>query len=106
MTTTFRFALLSALAACLLYAQTEVARIVGTVTDASGAVIPAATITVRNETNGQVRQVSSNENGAFVATQLLPATYTVKVESAGMAVAEFTGVRLQVGLQRDAEGPL
>src|SRR5262249_1851711 len=95
-----RFALLFTLVVSTIYAQTEVARIIGTVTDPSGAVIPAATITVRNEINGQVRQLSSNEQGSYVATQLLPAVYTVKVESTGMADCQVTGVRLQVGQER------
>lgn len=96
----FRLALLTTLAAVSLFGQSDVARIVGMVTDATGAVIPAATVTVTNSNTGQVRKATSNEQGLFVATQLLPATYMVKVESAGMSAAEFTGIRLQVGQER------
>src|SRR5262245_52684334 len=83
-----------------VFGQTDIARIAGTVTDASGAVIPGANITVTSEGTGQVRKATSNEHGMYIATQLVPAIYTVKVESAGMAPAEFTGVRVQVGQER------
>src|SRR5262245_6525306 len=100
MLSTFRYALFAATIAACAYGQTEVARNVGTVTDASGAVVPGGTVTVKNENTGQSLKVTSNENGLFVATQLLPSAYTVKVESTGMATAEFTGIRLQVGQER------
>src|SRR5512133_3225084 len=101
MTTKFlRFAMLGALALPVLFGQSDVARIVGTVADATGAVIPGATVSVKNENTGQTRQASANEQGRFTVTPLLPAVYSVKVESAGMAVAEYTGIRLQVGQER------
>jgi len=99
MTTLTRFALCAAIAIALLYGQSDT-RIVGTVTDASGAVIPAATVTVTNESTGQIRRLTANEQGLFVAAQLLPAPYSVKVESPGMSAAEYTGIRLQVGQER------
>src|SRR6266496_3970 len=99
MTTTSRFTLFAALAVSMLCGQSDT-RIVGTVTDVSGAVIPAASVTVKNESTGRSRKVTVNEQGLFVATQLLPAPYSVKVEAAGMSAAEYTGIRLQVGQER------
>jgi Carboxypeptidase regulatory-like domain len=98
--TILRFTLLGAFALPLVYGQSDVARIVGTVTDASGAVIPDASITVKNERTGQSRKLSANSQGAYIATQLLPATYAVTAEAAGMATAQYTGVVLQVGQER------
>jgi hypothetical protein len=95
-----RVVLLGATALPLLFGQSDVARIVGAVSDATGAVIPGATVTVKNENTGQSRQASSNERGHFTVTPLLPSVYSVKVESAGMAPAEYTGIRLQVGQER------
>src|ERR1051325_809675 len=88
------FVLLGGLALPLL-GQSDVARITGTVTDASGAVIPGATVTVKNEATGASRKIQTNENGLFVAPQLQPSAYGVSVESAGMATAQFQGIRLQ-----------
>jgi hypothetical protein len=97
---TFRFALIAWCTACLVFAQTNVSRIVGIVSDPSGAVIPAATITVRNENTGETRTLQSNEHGLYVAAQLAPAAYSIKVEAPGMAPSEYSGIRVQVGSER------
>ena len=94
------FTLLAALMMPLAFGQTDVARIVGTITDSTGAVIPGATVSVKNERTGMVRKATANERGAYVATQLPPATYSVTAEAAGMSPAEFTGVSLQIGQER------
>src|SRR5438105_1103825 len=98
-----RFTLLGATIvplAPLANCQTDAARIVGTVSDASGAVIPGAVVIVRNEKTGQSRKVSANENGQYVATPLLPSQYALTAEAPGMANAEFKGIALQVGQER------
>ena len=95
-----RFALLGVFGVCLAYGQSDVARIVGTVTDASGAVIPGATVTIKNERTGQSRKIAANGQGEYSATQLLPASYTLTAEATGMAPAEYTGVNVQVGQER------
>ncbi len=95
-----RFALLGVLALPLVYGQSDAARIVGTVTDASGAVIPSSSITVKNEGTGQTQKLSANEQGRYIATQLQPAVYTVTAEATGMSPSKFTGVRLEVGQER------
>src|SRR4051812_9684385 len=99
MTTNFRFAVIAAIAVYTLDGQSDT-RIVGTVTDVSGAIIPVASVTVSNESTGQSRKITTNEQGLFVATQLQPAPYTVKIESAGMSSSEYKGIRLQVGQER------
>jgi hypothetical protein len=84
----------------LIQGQTDTARIVGTISDASGAVIPGAVVTVKNEKTGQSRKVSANENGQYIATPLLPSQYALTAEAPGMANAEFKGIALQVGQER------
>src|SRR5262249_40877039 len=44
-----------------------------------------------------------NEQGAYVVTALLAATYTVKVSSAGLTAPELKGITLQVGQQRTVD---
>src|SRR3954447_18287071 len=95
-----RVSLLGVLCVPLVFGQTDAARIVGTVTDATGAVIPAASVTVLNEKTGQSRKVQSNEQGRFLATPLLPNGYTMTVEAPGMAKSEFKGINLQIGQER------
>src|SRR5437016_1535147 len=99
-TSILRCTLLAAMLSTFLYGQSDVARIVGTIKDSSGAVIPSAAVTIKNESNGQGRKVVVNEQGQYVAAQLPPAPYTVTAEAAGMAPAEFNGIRLQVGQER------
>ena len=93
-------ALLGAMTIPMVHGQMDVARIVGTITDATGAVIPAATVTVKNESTGQSRRVVANERGVYFAAQLPPARYTLTAEATGMAPAEYTGISLQVGQER------
>ncbi len=84
----------------LLYGQSDVGRIVGTVTDVTGAVIPGATITFKNTKTGQERKATSSTQGTYVITQLPPAVYALKVEAMGMATAEANSLTLQVGQER------
>ena len=83
-----------------MLAQNDAGRITGTVTDASSAVVPKAELTVKNEKTGQARKALANEQGVYTVTQLGPSTYTVTVETPGMAKAEYRGIGLQVGQER------
>lgn len=95
-----RFTLAGVFAFALLHAQSDQARIVGTITDATGSIVPGATITVKNDKTGQSRQVTTSGEGRYIMTQLLPTTYTVTAVATGMAPAEYTGINLQVGQER------
>ncbi|MFB3921551.1 MAG: carboxypeptidase regulatory-like domain-containing protein [Terriglobia bacterium] len=77
----------------------------GTVTDASGAVVPGATVTVTNEGTGAARTAESGSNGEFVITALPPGQYSVKVEKAGFQASERKGIALTAN-QRVALGDL
>src|SRR5664279_5821806 len=100
LTKVLRFTLLGAMALPLVFSQTDSARMTGTVTDASGALIPAASVTVKNEKTGQERKVSADEHGVYVAQQLQPSTYSLTAIAPGMAATQFTGISLQVGQER------
>src|SRR5689334_16186912 len=99
-TNILRITLLAALASPLTFAQSDVARIVGTVSDASGAVIPGAAVALKNERTGQERKLVTNEQGMYSATQLQPATYSLSAQATGMAQAEYKGINLSVGQER------
>ena len=100
LTKVLHFTLLGAVVLPLVYGQSDASRIVGVVSDASGAVIPGASVTVKNERTGEARRVTTDEHGLFLAAQLSPSSYSVTAEAKGMANAEFTGVNLQVGQVR------
>ena len=90
-------------ALCLVptvYAQSDTGRLTGTITDVTNSALSSADVTITNEKNGQIRKVTVNSLGVYVATQLGPATYSVTAHAPGMSNAEFTGVILQVGQER------
>jgi hypothetical protein len=83
-----------------VWAQTDAGKIVGTITDSSGAVIPGVTVSVVSEKTGQERTVITNAAGDYTVTPLPPETYTLKVSLPGLAAPEYKGIALQVGQVR------
>ena len=67
----------------VLFAQAPVGTISGTVTDASGAVVPNASINITDKSNGSIRNVTANAAGLFSAPALPPGEYDVKIEMSG-----------------------
>jgi hypothetical protein len=66
-----------------------------TVTDPSGAAVPAARITVRNET-GLVRTSVSDASGTFTFTLLPPGPYAVSISAPGFKTVETPAVQVDV----------
>src|SRR5215203_1346341 len=87
--------------AASLWAQTDVGRITGTVTDASGAVIAGATVRVHDERTNAERTVTTNETGAFIITPLRSSTFRITATFPNFADATLSGVALQVGQERN-----
>ena len=73
-------------------AQADFGAVTGTVTDASGALIPNASITVTNIATGAERVTVSNGAGEYAVTQLPAAEYNVRVTAKGFAttIQKFT----------------
>jgi hypothetical protein len=80
-------------------AQADLGSISGIITDASGAVIANASITVTNKATGAQRVTTSNAKGEYSITQLNPSDYTISVTATGFGATtqDFT---LTVGSQR------
>ncbi len=70
------------LSACNLYAQTFGA-VTGRVTDASGAIMPAVSVTLTNTNTNAVRQVATTDAGLYTFPSVPPGSYTLKTEVAG-----------------------
>lgn len=78
--------------------QTLTGAISGTITDASGAIVPHATVTVTNADTGVIPwRGTSNELGIYSAPALPVGSYRVRVELAGFKKEEVDGIRLLVG---------
>ncbi len=78
-------------------AQTSTAQISGTITDASGAVVPQAKVTVTNEETGVKRELQTNDVGSYMVPMLPPGRYTVGAEKQGLARVERKGLVMNVG---------
>jgi len=89
--------LVLALALALPAVAQEGATIVGTVTDPSGAAVPAVQITITNTATGQVLRNVSNEAGQYVVTALGVGKYNVAAEISGFKRFEQKDVVLNVG---------
>ena len=76
------------------FAQSDVGTITGFVRDPSGAVVPNAKVTIRNEGTGEEHTVASDAQGHYTVPNLLPALYTMTAEAGGFKKFESTHNKL------------
>jgi outer membrane receptor protein involved in Fe transport len=69
----------------------------GLVLDSSGAVLPGATVVVKNEETGIVRETTSDSGGRFRAGALQPGRYSVTATLQGFEAFEAKGLVASVG---------
>jgi len=77
-------------------AQEARGAIVGRITDATGAVVPGASVKLTNLSTGVTMATQANEQGAYQALYLIPAVYRVSVEMQGFKSFLREGVELRV----------
>lgn len=69
----------------------------GTITDASGGVLPKATINVVETQTGLKRSAITNDTGQYRVVGLSPATYDISAQMAGFATEIRRGVPVAIG---------
>ncbi len=69
----------------------------GIVTDNTGAVVPSATVTVRDSATGGARTVKTDAAGNYQVPALPPGRYDVEVIAPGFANTRTQGIVVQVG---------
>jgi predicted heme/steroid binding protein len=89
----FWVALVTMLAATLAFSQSDLGSISGFVKDPSGATVPNAKITVKNQ-SGLEREATTNETGYYSITNIPPGVYAVTMEAAGFKKFESTSNKL------------
>jgi len=94
----FACLLVVGLCAPSLLSQGERGTITGTVTDASGAILPGAKVTLRNVATNISAMTESNSAGIYTFPSLNPGTYDVTVEKTGFKTRSVTNIPLSVGL--------
>ncbi len=77
-------------------AQSADTGVLGTVQDASGAVLPGSTVTITNTSTGVVQNAATEANGTYEVRYLIPGDYTVQVGLQGFR-SERTAFTLRVG---------
>ena len=93
-------AALALLSATALVAQTFRGTILGTVTDASGAIISGASVKVHNENTGQDRATQTSADGSYTVSELQIGTYTVTVSQNGFQTSVTSSVTVDVAVER------
>ena len=82
-----RFALLALLTAAASSitapSQTAFTSVRGTVSDPAGAVVPGATVSIVNQSNGYKAQQNADSSGTYVFSQIPPGRYNIAVSSNG-----------------------
>jgi len=93
-------------AAASLAAQTFRGTILGTVTDASGAVVTGANVTVRNTSTGLERTTQTSADGSYSIPELPIGTYNVSVTQSGFQTFVANGVAVDVAGERRVDAAL
>ncbi len=90
------------------FAQTQAVNgsIRGHVTDAAGAVVPKANVTVTNNETGFSRALDTGDDGLFVFPNLPLGTYTVAVQKTGFSTERHTNIVLNAGTEAVIEAQL
>src|SRR5260370_3996374 len=94
------------MAAVSLSAQTCRGTILGNVTDASGAVIAGAKVTVKNTGTGLERVTQTSGDGGYSVPELPIGTYTVTVTQPGFQTFITTGVTVDVATERRVDAAM
>ena len=69
----------------------------GKVTDASGAVVPGATVHLINPGTKAERTATTNDSGEWSIPNIPPTTYTLRVEKAGFKASVITALPVEIG---------
>lgn len=94
------FVLLSIFTTSPVSAQVAGASLSGTVTDSSGAPMLNAKVSIQNTETGVSRETSTDKEGYYTASNLLPGNYEVTVSELGFSTEVRKGITLSVGGQQ------
>jgi Carboxypeptidase regulatory-like domain/TonB dependent receptor len=90
------FFLMVAVASLPSFAQIDRGAIVGSVSDASGAVVRQATVTITNKDTGVAYSTAVNDAGEYQVLALIPGTYSVKITAQGFDTALRDNISVHV----------
>ena len=76
--------------------QSTAGRILGTLTDQSGAAVARGTVIVTDVQRGTSRTITTDESGTYAAPDLQPSTYKIHVEAPGFKSVERLNIQIEV----------
>jgi len=76
--------------------QSTAGRILGTLTDRSGAAVAGANVVVTDSERGTSRTVTTDESGSYAVPDLQPGTYKIHVEAKGFKGVDRPNVQIEV----------
>jgi hypothetical protein len=83
-----------------VFAQFDTSTVLGTVKDSSGAVIPGATVTLKNVATGITASAVTGADGSYQFLNVRVGTYTVRAELQGFSAAEAKDVAVTVNARQ------
>lgn len=104
--------LLFSMISATTFAQNATTSLRGTVTDPSGAVVPGATVTLRDSASGQTLTATSKGSGEYQLSAIPPAKYTIEVTATGfgdqsklaeLLVNQPATINFKLSMQSNAE---
>jgi hypothetical protein len=88
------------------FAQAIYGSIIGTFSDASGAALPNIKVTVISETKGTTFDTTTNADGNYNVTHLIPDTYRVKAEGSGFKTFQTDNIQVFADASARVDGQL
>jgi hypothetical protein len=88
------------------FGQLTTADIVGTTTDASGAIVPNASVTLTNLATHEQRTATTNQTGDFSFTLLPSGHYSITVKSPGFKTSTTNDLAVEAGDRARADAHL
>jgi hypothetical protein len=77
-------------------AQSTAGRILGTITDPSGAAVAGAVVLITDVQRGTSRTLNTDDSGSYAAPDLEPGTYKIRIEAKGFKTTERPSVTVEV----------
>src|SRR5947209_13438619 len=76
----------------------------GTVTDVQGAIVPGVDVSVASTETNLVTRLTTNQSGFYLATELVPGTYTVQFRAPGFEKLDISNVVVKAGTTITEDG--
>ncbi len=89
--------MISAAPAAFSQSQSINGTIRGQLTDGSGSPVPSASVTIKNLDTGYTRQLTTDDEGRYIAPNLPIGTYSLQATSSSLAPLTQTGIHVGAG---------